>query len=179
MALRLAVERGPGSVRIEDIAAAADVALRTFHNHFASKEEAIMLVAVERAEAVGAGLSRRPPRESLPDALVAAFVEQYGFDGALDESWLRQVRLAMSAPALRGEYLKAFEAGETSLATALADRMGTGPGDLLPRTVAAAAFGAARAAIAYWLDHGPVTGLPALFNDAIRSVVHPQPEGKP
>ncbi len=81
------------------------------------------------------------------------------------------VRLAMSAPALRGEYLKTLESSEQALASAIAKRTGVPADDLRPRVLAAAVSGAVRVAVAYWLDHGPVNALPSILNDAIRSVV--------
>lgn len=171
MALRLAIERGPTHVRIEEIAAEADVALRTFHNHFASKEEAIMSVGVERAAAISDALTRRPAGEPLVDALAAVFAEHYGFDGDLDDRWLARARLAMSTPALRGEYLKTLESSEQALASAIAERLGAPADDLRPRVLAAAVSGAVRVAVAHWLDHGPVNGLPSILRGAIRSVV--------
>jgi AcrR family transcriptional regulator len=175
VALRLAVERGPDQVRVEDIAAEADVALRTFHNHLANKEEAMMSVGVERANSIGRALGRRPPNEPLVDALAAVFAEQYGFDGDLDDRWLAGIRLAMSAPALRGEYLKMLESSEQSLALAIAERIGEDPDDLRPRVLAAAVSGAVRVAVAYWLNHGPVNALPLTLCAAIRSVVADHP----
>lgn len=170
-ALRLAVERGPAHVRVEDIAAEADVALRTFHNHFASKEEAIMSVGVERAAAISDALGHRPAGESLVDALAMVFAQEYGFDGDLDDRWLAGVRLAMSSAGLRGEYLKTLESSEQALAVAIARRIGVPADDLGPRVLAAAVSGAVRVAIAYWLDHRPANGLPSILRSAIRSVV--------
>ena len=46
--LRLALERGLDEVTADDIAAAANVSVRTFHNYFGTKEEA--LVAAWRSE---------------------------------------------------------------------------------------------------------------------------------
>src|SRR6185369_2497797 len=96
-ALRLAVERGPGNVRREDIAAAADVSLRTFSNHFSSKEEAIVSLAVERTAAVAACLRDRPAREALGKALVAAVVEQYA-QAPPSREWVAQLRVVVAAP---------------------------------------------------------------------------------
>jgi AcrR family transcriptional regulator len=171
VALRLAVERGPAHVRVEDIAAEADVAVRTFHNHFASKEEAVMSVGVERAAAISEALGRRPAGEPLVDALAAVFAEQYGFDGDLDDRWLAGIRFAMTTPALRGEALKTLEFSEQALASAIAERIEVPADGLRPRVLAAAVSGAVRVAVAYWLDHGPANGLPSILRGAIRSVV--------
>src|SRR5258706_3745207 len=41
-ALRLALERGPENVRVEDIAEAAGVSPRTYNNYLSSREQAIL-----------------------------------------------------------------------------------------------------------------------------------------
>src|SRR4029453_9216811 len=76
-ALGLAVERGPGNVRREDIAAAVGVSLRTFNNYFSSQEEALGPPGVARPPDTAASLRGRPAGEPLGEALIAAFVEQY------------------------------------------------------------------------------------------------------
>ena len=50
IALRHAIERGVAGVRVEDIAAEANVAPRTFNNYFRSKEAAIVGTATIRAD---------------------------------------------------------------------------------------------------------------------------------
>ena len=67
-AWRLAVERGPDRVRVEDIAEEAGVSRRTFHNYFATKEEAMASVALDRAERIHAALREQQAEESLADA---------------------------------------------------------------------------------------------------------------
>ena len=169
-ALRLAVERGPGNVRREDIAAAADVSLRTFSNHFSSKEEAIVSLAVERAAGVVAGLRARPPRESMGRALVAAFAEQHRH-APPDPEWRSQVRVIVSAPEVRGAYLLALAGIEEPLAEAIAVRLGVDARhDPRPRVVAAAACAAERAAIGFWLETGDRTPLAEVVAGAIRQV---------
>jgi AcrR family transcriptional regulator len=170
-ALRLAVERGPGNVRREDIAAAVDVSPRTFSNYFSSKEEAIVSLAVERAAGVGASLRGRPADEPLGEALVAAFVEQYA-DATPSPEWIAQIRVIVSAPELRGAYLETLAGIEDVLAEAIAERTGADAhNDLHSRVVAAAACGAERVAIGYWLDSGATIPLAAVLRQAIGQVV--------
>jgi AcrR family transcriptional regulator len=170
-ALRLAVERGPANVRREDIAAAADVSLRTFSNHFSSKEEAIVSPAADRASGVVSSLRRRPIRESLGAALLAAVVEQYD-EAPPSPEWVRQIRLVMSAPEVRGAYLAALAANEELLAEAIADRLRVdGRSELRPRVLAAAVCAAERAAVGFWLDSDSRVPLAEVLRQAIRQVV--------
>lgn len=170
-ALRLAVERGPANVRREDIAAAVDVSPRTFSNYFASKEDAIVWLAVERSLAAGASLRSRPAGESLGKAIIAALSEQY-VDREPTQDWVDQVKLIVSAPEVQGAYLKARAEMETSLAEAIAERIGaTADAGLRARVLAAAACGAERAAIGYWLDARSTVPLAAVVHRALTEVI--------
>jgi AcrR family transcriptional regulator len=76
-AIRLGIERGWHNVTIEDIAAAADVSVRTFRNYFSSKAEAIAAAHVDRmlriADAVRAGPAGEPLWDLVADAVEAQF----------------------------------------------------------------------------------------------------------
>jgi AcrR family transcriptional regulator len=170
-ALRLAVERGPGNVRREDIAAAVDVSLRTFSNHFSSKEEAIVSLAVERARRVIASLRGRPAGEDLGEGLAAAVVEQYAQPPPSRE-WTAQIRIIVSAPELQGAYLKALAEIEGLLAEAIAERLGVDVRhELRPRVLAAAVCAAERAAIEFWLDSDARVPLAEVLGQAVGQVV--------
>jgi AcrR family transcriptional regulator len=170
-ALRLAVERGPANVRREDIAAAVDVSPRTFSNYFSSKEEAIVWLAVERSLAAAVSLRSRPAGESLGKAIIAALSEQY-VDRIPTKDWVDQVKLIVAAPEVQGAYLKACAEMESSLAEAIAERIGTAPdAGLRARVLAAAACGAERAAISYWLDAKSTVPLAALVHRALTEVI--------
>jgi AcrR family transcriptional regulator len=122
-ALRLAVERGPDKVRIDDIAAAAGVSPRTYNNYYSSREQAIVAaVTAEREARVAAAVAARPPDVPLADAVIDAVVEQYTEPGA----HAREALLLISTrPALREAFLGTTAAIEHPLADVIADRLGT------------------------------------------------------
>jgi len=184
-ALRLARERGPENVRVDDIAEAAGVSPRTYNNYFSSREQAIMVaLAAERGARVGAALRLRPADEPLERAVVAAVVEQYAGDGEPDHDALAMIT---SAPALQAEFLDTIAAIEGPLAEAIAARTGTdGPGTdgtgtdgagtdgsgdargaLGPEVLAAAVSAAARVAAERWLRPEPHTPFSAMLLDAL------------
>ncbi len=65
-ALRLALEKGPDHVTVEEISEAADVSVRTFFNYFPHKEHAILGRDPERPRACPANGSRTAPAEESP-----------------------------------------------------------------------------------------------------------------
>jgi AcrR family transcriptional regulator len=173
-ALRLALERGLDKVRVDDIAAAAGVSPRTYNNYFSSREEAICAVGLERARRVGSALRERPAGEPLGEAIVQAVVEQhagrYGPDRAAPDK--ETIRLIVSAPALRGEFLKTTAAIEAELAEAIAARTGTDPErDLGPRVLAAAIASAIRVATEHWLRPDTADDFTTVLTDALRRLV--------
>jgi AcrR family transcriptional regulator len=179
-ALQLALERGWGNVVREDIAAAAGVSIRTFNNYFSSKEEAIVSLAVARAGRIAAALRARPSAEPLAEAITGAFDGQYAGADQAGGEWASRIRLIVSAPELRAEYLKALVVIERSLAEAVAERLGTDlERDLYPHVLAAAVYGAERAVITRWLESGPPAGLRGLLRQALAQVLGRPPEGKP
>jgi AcrR family transcriptional regulator len=175
-ALRLARERGPENVRVDDIAEAAGVSPRTYNNYFSSREQAIMVaLAAERGARVGAALRLRPADEPLEQAVVAAVIEQYAGDGEPDHDALA---LITSAPALQAEFLDTIAAIERPLAEAIAARTGTGGssdgdsgsdgrGDLGSEVLAAVVSAAARVAAERWLRPEPHTPFSAMLRDAL------------
>lgn len=68
-ALNLALERGADTVTADEIAAAADVSVRTFHNYFGSKEEAIVFAWRSEFQVYVDALRDRPPGEPILDSL--------------------------------------------------------------------------------------------------------------
>ena len=148
LAVRLAVERGPDNVAIEDITAEAGVSRRTFGNYFSSKYQAICALGTDRARRIGAELLARPAREPLWEAIGAAVLAHYeGIDQAPDREWLAGLKLVLNAPPVRGEYLKVTSAMQEALAEAIAERTGTDMArDMYPQVLAGAVIAATQVA---------------------------------
>ena len=73
--LFLALGRGLDAVTADEIAAAANVSVRTFHNYFGSKEEALVTAWVGEFEVYVDALRNRPADEPILDALEHVFGE--------------------------------------------------------------------------------------------------------
>ena len=168
-ALRLAMERGLDNVTVEDITAEAGVSLRTFGNYFSSKYEAICAPGTDRARRIGAELLARPAREPLWQALVSAVLAHYeGAGQAPDAEWLARLRLVLSSPAIRGEYLKVNSGMQEALAEAIAARTGTdAEQDMYPRILAGAVTAAAEVAVRRWAAADPPVPLRPLLSRAL------------
>ncbi|MEV1200081.1 acyl-CoA-like ligand-binding transcription factor [Microbispora rosea] len=172
-AIRLAVERGLENVRVEDIAAEARVAPRTFNNYFSSKGEAIAARHLDRARLIAQELRRRPASEPLWEAIKIAVITQLAMGESYDarqpdQQWQTGIRLMVSEPSLQGEMLKANAIAEDELAAAIAERTGTDVArDLYPRLVAGAAGAAIRVAMDQWLRADPPVPVKPLIEDAL------------
>jgi AcrR family transcriptional regulator len=141
-AMRLFAERGYQATTIADIAAAADVAPRTFFAYFPSKE-AVVFNNVDRDLALlASALGDRLPGETAFDAL------RRWIDAMFDQ-WLAEEDEARLRKRLRceDEGLANFEGGimariQELLLEAIADDLGEPRDALRPRLVTAAAMAA-------------------------------------
>ncbi|MFF0476435.1 TetR/AcrR family transcriptional regulator [Streptomyces sp. NPDC004284] len=148
-ALRLAVERGPDQVRVEDIAEAAGVSPRTYNNYFASREQAIVsAVTADREARIAAAVAARPAGVRLADAVTEAVVEQYTNTGEREHQALL---LITTRTALRDAFLEATAGIEHPLTTVLAERLDDA-GTHTARVLAAGVAAAVRIALEGWLQ---------------------------
>jgi AcrR family transcriptional regulator len=161
-ALRLSLQHGVENVTVEQIAAEADIALRTFFNHFSSKEEAVVASAAVGAEALIAEFRARPRSESVLRALREAVLVVMDQGDAAGRDHVEALRLVRKAPSLRPQQLAVLAAQEKALADAIAERIdpaaGTGP--VYPPLCAAAALAALRVVLDRWLDRAADPGGP-------------------
>jgi AcrR family transcriptional regulator len=145
-ALRLAMERGPDNVRVDDIAEAAGVSPRTYNNYFASRDQAIVAaVTAERESRIAAAVAARPSTVPLADAVFDAVVGAHQDPG---ERGRDALLLITTNPALRVAFAESAESIEGPLADAIADRIG----DAETAVVLAASVAAAvRVGVRRWL----------------------------
>lgn len=153
-ALRLALERGPDQVRVEDIAEAAGVSPRTYNNYFASREQAIVAaITADRETRIAEAVASRPAGTRLADAVAEAVVEQYTDPG---EHARDTLLLLTTKPALRDAYLDTTTGIEPALTTAIAERLSTADPHTA-RVLAASVAAAMRIALEDWLQPGGST----------------------
>ncbi|MFD1536578.1 TetR/AcrR family transcriptional regulator [Nonomuraea guangzhouensis] len=124
-AVRLFGEQGYERTTVAEIAAAADVAPRTFFAYFASKEDVLFLDVEVRWQVMLDVIAGRKPGEPLGDllsrmfeALVGSLAEDDELDFAL--SPLR-AQLMFAEPALRARGLTLMLEGQPLLAAALCE----------------------------------------------------------
>jgi AcrR family transcriptional regulator len=147
-ALRLALERGPDNVRVDDIAEAAGVSPRTYNNYFSSREQAIVAaVTAERDARVAAAVAARPATARLADAVTEAIVEQYTDPGSHDP---RTLLLITASPALRDAFLETAAGIEEPLTAVIAGRTGA-TGQHTARVLSASIAAAVRIALRQWI----------------------------
>jgi AcrR family transcriptional regulator len=147
-ALRLALERGPGNVRVDDIAEAAGVSPRTYNNYFSSREQAIVAaVTAEREARVAEAVAARPASVRLSGAVVEAIVAQYTDPDSHDP---RALALITTSSALHDAFLDTAAGIEDPLTVAIAERIGD-TGQYTARVLAASVAAAVRIALQRWL----------------------------
>jgi AcrR family transcriptional regulator len=147
-AWQLTIERGYDHVRVEDIAAAAGVSVRTFSNYFANKGQALLSVGEDRGQRMVAALRARPPGEDLWEALAAATADQFTGAGEVPRDYASSVAYPAELAAPQRRLSASIEA---ALTVAIAERTGTdAERDLYPRLVAAVAVSATQTAFDYW-----------------------------
>ena len=153
-ALRLAVRCGVENVTIDQIAAEADIGVRTFFNYYPTKEDALVASTTWGADVLVRAYRARPREEpvlrALGEAVTTAMAEQ---DSTVSDQ-IEALRLIRSAPSLLPHHLAIMARYEGELAEAIAERIGpaaAGADDLYPAICAGAAIAALRIVIDRWL----------------------------
>jgi AcrR family transcriptional regulator len=147
-ALRLFAERGYERTTVEDIADAADVAVRTFFRYFSSKQHVLFGdVAHTIVGRLRMALDDRPVDESAVDAVRAAMdaVDLADFDQY--EQIIARMRLVRQLPELLPAYQMLFHELHEAVAGFVAARTGEPAVALYPQLLAGVATLSARVAL--------------------------------
>ena len=179
-AMRLALERGVENVTLEAIAREADVAPRTFHNYFASKEDAIVAELFEFPARYPDALEARPDGEPVWEALQSVVVTELSVSPEVLEDLSGRMRMIKASRSLAAPLQASLEQMSKALAAVVAIRTGTDvERDLYPGLVAASAIVATNAAVDLWLADGGRANLADLAAEAFTQLRAGLPEPTP
>jgi len=183
-ALHLIAERGFSGVTVEDIAAAADVAPRTFFNYFPSKEAVLFGTDPSDDQALRDRLVHDQPGRSALDVLRAVIADRVrSIEAELAElggdasQWASQMRAAHADPQLGAARAAHMAQAEARIADALAERLGTdAERDPYPLMLVSAAMGVLRATLSFWASSGGAIPLDELTDAAYQTLAGGFPE---
>jgi AcrR family transcriptional regulator len=147
-ALRLFAEKGYDETTVEEIAEAADVAVRTFFRYFQSKQHVLFGdVAHDVTGRLRSALDVQPTTLA-PVLAVGAALELLGLDSDDERRQiLDRMRLLEKLPELSGTYHMIFQDLHDVIAAYTAERIGALSRDLYPQLLASAATGSIKAAL--------------------------------
>jgi AcrR family transcriptional regulator len=174
-AMRLFAEKGFEATTIEEIAAAAEVAPRTFFRYFPTKEEVVFWAEYQPmlAEFVAARPDDEPALEALRRGIVDGLADVYDQDR---DRLLERIKLAFRTPALHPRLRQQQAGWAAGMAQILANRLGVPPEDLEVRAVTAALVAALFVAIEEWQAHDGQGDLGALIDRALDAVLAGPPQ---
>jgi AcrR family transcriptional regulator len=138
-AMALFDERGFEHVTIADIAAAADIAPRTFFSYFPSKEDVVFHDFGLMFDAIKERIDERAEGESTMDALRAFLAALFAQLDHRDPAEQCRRRVISASPSLQQYDRELVGRIEHVIADGLARDLGVEPGSLRARVVAAAA----------------------------------------
>jgi AcrR family transcriptional regulator len=192
-ALHLFATRGYEQTTVEDIADAADVAVRTFFRYFSSKQDVLFGdVANDRISRLRLELAARPCGEPVLDAVTAVLDSLDLTNDDERRQILSRLDLLRDQPSLRTRYLELIDSMASVVMEFVAARTGTDPhSDMYPHLVASAASASWNISLTLWAASGGRSDLTdlrqrafALFCSALPpapvsspSVPHDQPAG--
>jgi AcrR family transcriptional regulator len=153
-ALRLFAERGYEQTTVEEIADAADVAVRTFFRYFSSKQDVLFGdVVTDRVSRLRTELAARPRSETPPEAIKAVMALLAIADPDEEEQILIRMELMRRQPSLVTQYLELIDQMRRVVVDFVATRTGLDPRrDMYPLLVAGACAASWDVALNLWCD---------------------------
>ena len=171
-ALRLFAEQGYERTTVEEIADAADVAVRTFFRYFSSKQEVLFGdVVTDRVTRLRTELAARPRTED-PVESIRVVSDQLDFTDPEEEAQiLARLDLMSRQPSMIGRYLELVNEMRHTMVEFVAERTGTDPArDIYPLLVAGASAAAWDTSLTLWAASGGKLSLRELRRDAFAAL---------
>lgn len=151
---------------IEDIAAAVEIAPRTFFSYFPTKEDVVLADYSARLDRIITELDDQPADAPPWVALRAAFAAAATDYESQREQLIRRFTIMATTPSVFARSLQLQAGWEDTLSEHLALRAQADKNDPSPRLLAAAALAAMRAALHHWIQTNHATALPTILTDA-------------
>jgi TetR/AcrR family transcriptional regulator, regulator of mycofactocin system len=177
-ALRLFAAQGYEQTTVEEIAEAADVAVRTFFRYFSSKQDVLFgEVASDRLGRLHTELAARPLTEAPLDSVIAA-MEKLDLVGTDEEQQiLARLDLMRHQPTLRIRYLELINSMRQAIVEFVADRSDSDARrDMYALLVAAAAAASWETSLSLWAESGGALSLRELRRQAFAALSAGLPE---
>ncbi len=177
-ALRLFAEQGYEQTTVEEIAEAADVAVRTFFRYFSSKQDVLFGdVVTDRVSRLRAELARRPEAER-PEDSIRTVMNLLDFSGPDEEEQvLARMDLMRHQPSMVTRYLEIINAMRLVVVEFVAARTGLDPRrDMYPLLLAGACAASWETSLHLWAESGGLRSLRALRNEAFDALTAALPD---
>ena len=171
-ALRLFGEKGYDQTTVEDIAEAADVAVRTFFRYFSSKQDVLFGdVVTDRVGRLRSELADRPVTED-PLESVRAVMDLLDFNSPDEEEQvLARMDLMRRQPSFVSRYLEIIDEMRSIVVDFVAERTGIDPRrDLYPALVGGACAAVWDASLKLWVESGGTRSFRALRTEGFTAL---------
>ncbi len=167
VAFTLFAERGFDETAVDDIAAGAGIARRTFFRYYASKTDLVWGDFDVELERFRAWFATVPPGDPVLQAVRRAVVDFNALpDAGAVAGHRERMSLILDVPTLFASSTLRFVQWRAVIAEFVAARTGAAASDLLPVTVGHCALGATLAAYEQWLLD-PASRLELLLDEAL------------
>ena len=161
VALDLFEQGGFDGTTIDEIAAGAEIAPRTFFHYFPSKEDVVLADYATRLDRILAALKAGPSDQPPWLALRAAFLIVAADYEAERDHLLRRFRIIQATPSVAARNLQLQAGWEDAVTSTVAAWFPSDSAtDIRPRLIAGAALTAMRASLQRWLMDGGQSRLP-------------------
>ena len=163
-AIDLFEKHGFDATTIEHVAAAADIAPRTFFYYFPTKEDVVLADYATRLERIIAELGQRPDTEVPWAALRASFLVVAADYEARRDDLIRRFTIMAANPSVFARSLQLQAGWEDALIDVLNQRSHSPTENIEARLLASASLACMRSSLQHWIITGHRTALPELID---------------